>query len=38
MTKWPELDTGRNSVKPWTIPRITDWKIVILKINKLTDL
>ena len=24
ITRWPSLETGRNSVMPWTTPRISD--------------
>src|SRR5664279_2167443 len=28
MTRWPELETGRNSVSPWTMPMISAWNVV----------
>ncbi len=30
ITRWPELETGKNSVKPWTRPKIKAWKKVII--------
>jgi len=31
-TRCPELLMGKNSVKPWTIPKKMDWKISILML------
>src|SRR5439155_5033341 len=27
--RWPELETGANSVRPWTMPRMMAWRMVV---------